>query len=211
MGMIPISRTGLYHQFLTWPIFENSLFRLAIKSEWLNTTCNHALYALTDVFSQVVHLSLDLFSWDNLFQLVLNRVWTQFFWKIIWLQFSLYYSISRWCPPFCYTISSPNCNGVSSRIMNNSLGTSLHSTYRVSHVIFWPHLLNIDDSGLEYPVWRTWSCPTVPSSTPSPGTRSANVYTTSSARQLHHNCWRGSLWLEVIVDLPQLTLPSWAR
>jgi len=26
--------------------------RLAIKSEWLNTTCNHALYALTDVFSQ---------------------------------------------------------------------------------------------------------------------------------------------------------------
>ena len=28
------------------------LIRLAIKSEWLNTTCNHALYALTDVFSQ---------------------------------------------------------------------------------------------------------------------------------------------------------------
>ena len=26
--------------------------RLAVKSEWLNTTCNHALYALTDVFSQ---------------------------------------------------------------------------------------------------------------------------------------------------------------
>ena len=26
--------------------------RLAITSEWLNTTCNHALYALTDVFSQ---------------------------------------------------------------------------------------------------------------------------------------------------------------
>jgi len=26
--------------------------RLAAKSEWLNTTCNHALYALTDVFSQ---------------------------------------------------------------------------------------------------------------------------------------------------------------
>ena len=81
MGMIPISRTGLNHRFLTWPIFENSLLRLAIKSEWLNTTCNHALYALTDVFSQVVHLSLDLFSWDNLFQLVLYRVWTQFFWK----------------------------------------------------------------------------------------------------------------------------------
>ena len=155
-------------------------------------------------------LSVYPFSWDNLFQLVLYRVWTQFFWKIPWLQFLLY-SISRWCPPFCYTISSPNCNGVSSRIMNNSLGTSLHSTYRVSHVIFWPHLLNIDDSGLEYPVWRTWSCPTVPSSTPSPGTRSANVCTTSSARQLHHSCWRGSLWQEVIVDLPQLTLLSWAR
>ena len=58
MGMIPISRTGLNHPFLTWPIFENSLLRLAIKSEWLNTTCNHALYALTDVFSQVVHLSI---------------------------------------------------------------------------------------------------------------------------------------------------------
>jgi hypothetical protein len=26
--------------------------RLAITAEWLNTTCNHALYALTDVFSQ---------------------------------------------------------------------------------------------------------------------------------------------------------------
>ena len=26
--------------------------RLAVKAEWLNTTCNHALYALTDVFSQ---------------------------------------------------------------------------------------------------------------------------------------------------------------
>ena len=26
--------------------------RLAIKSEWLNTACNHAVYALTDVFSQ---------------------------------------------------------------------------------------------------------------------------------------------------------------
>ena len=25
--------------------------RLAIKSEWLNTACNHAVYALTDVFS----------------------------------------------------------------------------------------------------------------------------------------------------------------
>lgn len=34
------------------------LNRLAIKSEWLNTTCNHALYALTDVFSQVLKLKL---------------------------------------------------------------------------------------------------------------------------------------------------------
>jgi hypothetical protein len=31
---------------------EESAERLAITSEWLNTTCNHALYALTDVFSQ---------------------------------------------------------------------------------------------------------------------------------------------------------------
>jgi len=31
---------------------ENYPDRLAAKSEWLNTTCNHALYALTDVFSQ---------------------------------------------------------------------------------------------------------------------------------------------------------------
>ena len=76
MGMIPISQTGLYHQSLIWPIFEISLFRLAIKSEWLNTTCNHALYALTDVFSQVLHLFVDLFWWDNLFLLVLNIVWT---------------------------------------------------------------------------------------------------------------------------------------
>ena len=26
-----------------------------VQSEWLNTTCNHALYALTDVFSQEKH------------------------------------------------------------------------------------------------------------------------------------------------------------
>ena len=73
------------------------------------------------------------------------------------------------------------------------------------------HVSSIDVPGLEYPVWKTWSCPTGPSSTPSPGTHSANVCTTSSARQLHRSCWRGSLWQEVIVDLPQSTLPSWAR
>ena len=183
---------------------------MAIKSEWLNTTCNHALYALTDVFSQVVHLFVDVSWWDNLFHMCSTLF------ELISLEHNpdrifLVYSISRWCPPFCYTISSPNCNGVSSRIMNNSLGTSLHSTYRVSHVIFWPHLLNSDFPGLEYPVWKTWSCPTGPSSTPSPGTHSANVCTTSSARQLHRSCWRGSLWQEVIVDLPRSTLPSWVR
>ena len=50
-------------RYLHWSllIFKNPLFRLAIKSEWLNTTCNHALYALTDVFSQVLHLFINVF------------------------------------------------------------------------------------------------------------------------------------------------------
>ena len=42
----------------SWTFHLTFLTRLAIKSEWLNTTCNHALYALTDVFSQVVQLKL---------------------------------------------------------------------------------------------------------------------------------------------------------
>ena len=42
-GMIKNQKSDIYHGLM---------FRLAIKSEWLNTTCNHALYALTDVFSQ---------------------------------------------------------------------------------------------------------------------------------------------------------------
>ena len=43
IGMIKNQKSDIYH---------GCIFRLAIKSEWLNTTCNHALYALTDVFSQ---------------------------------------------------------------------------------------------------------------------------------------------------------------
>ena len=47
-------------QLLTFQL--TSFDRLAIKSEWLNTTCNHALYALTDVFSQVLKVTVALFA-----------------------------------------------------------------------------------------------------------------------------------------------------
>ena len=160
---------------------------MAIKSEWLNTTCNHALYALTDVFSQVVHLSICLSVFMR--QLVptcalqsLNSVLLknsliaifalQYFAVVSPLLLHDLFAQLQWC------IQQDN------EQLARFKSSESHSARSWSNI----HVSSIDVPGLEYPVWKTWSCPTGPSSTPSPGTRSANVCTTSSARQLHRSC-----------------------
>ena len=141
MGMIPISQTGRNHRFLKmtnlWKFSVQVGNQIGVAEYYLQSRliCPHrCLLSGAPPACRFVLLRL-------LSQLVLYSIWTQFFWKIPWVQFLLY-SISRWCPPFCYTISSPNCNGVSSRTMNNSQGTSLHSTE--SQLSYFDHISNID-------------------------------------------------------------------